>query len=64
MTNREFYKKQIFEIACDGYLVAFDNRTNEMVRCGDLPCRYCKFAKGSCAGSIRNWMLEEHEEGE
>lgn len=64
MTNREYYKDKIFDIACDGYLVAFDNRTNEMVRCctDDLPCRYCKFAKGSCAESIRNWMLEEYEE--
>lgn len=62
MTNREYYKNKILDIACDGYLVAFDNRTNELVECGNLPCRYCKFSQGKCAESIRNWMTEEHEE--
>ena len=68
MTNKEYYKDKIFEIACQGCLVAFNESTNEMVGCDNsLSCDNCKFCKfkwseGGCRKALQEWLEEEYKE--
>lgn len=64
MTNKEYYKEQIFEIACQGDSIAFDEKTNEMVGCTYLGCINCKFSgQGGCRTAMQKWLDEEYVEG-
>lgn len=64
MTNKEYYKEQIFEIACQGDSIAFDNRINKIVDCNGLDCECCKFSQGSCdcITTMSKWLEEEYKE--
>lgn len=63
MTNKEYYKKWIFEIACQGDSIAFDNRANEIVECNSLSCDDCKFTnQGGCKTAMSKWLNEEYVE--
>lgn len=63
MTNKEYYKERIFEIACQGDSIAFDNRTNEIVECNSLSCDDCKFTRqGGCRAAMSKWLEEEYVE--
>lgn len=63
MTNKEFYKDKIFEIACQGDSIAFDERTNKMVGCNDISCDVCKFRwSQGCKEPISKWLEEEYVE--
>lgn len=68
MTNKEYYIDKILEVACDGYVIAFDNRINEITECSNLSCKYCKFgcmanANGCyCREARKKWMAEEYVE--
>lgn len=68
MTNKEYYKDEIFNIACKCDSIAFDERTNEMVGCDNLDCENCKFRWsieniGGCIKAIPKWLEEEYVEG-
>lgn len=43
MKNKEKDAKEIVELACDGYRVAVDKRTDKIVSCEDIPCSKCLF---------------------
>lgn len=65
MTNKEYYKEQIFEIACKGETIAFDEVEHKMVACDGIGCRSCKFGReGNCRKQIQEWLEEEYAEDE
>lgn len=66
MTNREFYKEEIFEIVNQGEAIAFNIKTNAIVCCGCIPCTKCKFSKQGyyCDATMSKWLKEEYEESE
>lgn len=56
MKNKEKDAKEIVEIACDGYRVAVDKRTDKIVSCKDISCSKCLFL-------IIKIAIEEEENG-
>lgn len=65
MTNKEFYRDEIFEIACEGHRIAVVN--GEPVGCDDLPsCDNCDFSHSThrCKSDFFEWLEKEHEEPE
>ena len=63
MKNKEFYKEEIFEIACNRNVVAVVN--GEPVGCADLPsCDNCDFSHSThrCKSDFFEWLEKEHEE--
>ncbi len=61
MTNKEFYRDEIFEIACEGHSIAAVN--GELVACELITCEICDFATHpECEDHIKEWMEKEHEE--
>lgn len=62
MTNREFYKEEIIDIALSGYGIAVDKRTLKPVSCDDLACGNC-INSGTCVNStIIEWANAEYIE--
>lgn len=63
MKNKEFYRDEIFEIACERNVVAVVN--GEPVGCADLPsCDNCDFSHSThrCKSDFFEWLEKEHEE--
>lgn len=63
MKNKEKDAKKIVELACDGYRVAVDKRTDKIVSCEDIPCSKCLFFDGhDCDKQRREWAETEYIE--
>ena len=61
MTNKEFYRDKIFEIACEGHSIAVVN--GEPEECENIKCRQCDFfGKIDCKKLLKEWSEKEHEE--
>lgn len=61
MTNKEFYRDKIFEIACEGHSIAVVNGKPE--KCENIQCRQCDFfGKIDCKKLLKEWSEKEHEE--
>ena len=55
--------KEIVELACDGYRVAVDKRTDKIVSCEDIPCSKCLFFDNKdCDRRRREWAESEYIE--
>lgn len=62
MTNKEFYKEQIFEIACSGNRIG-TNEEGHLCECDcDLLCTYCSFFEAGtpCRDKFREWLDKEY----
>lgn len=63
MKNKEFYKEQIFEVACKGERIAIDKETNTPCICSKLGCYNCKLGKyDNCTDMFAIWCNEEYVE--
>lgn len=72
MTNKEYYKEKILDIACMGSTIAVDKRTREIQNCKDLSnktafyCGYCLFNKDNyrsdCNEERLKWANAEYIE--
>ena len=63
MKNKEKYKKEIVEIACNRGLISIEKRTGKLRPCIELPCSDCMFGKiWNCAEAIRKWAESEYIE--
>lgn len=66
MKNKEFFKEEIFDLACEAKIIAVDKRTNTPCDCASLDCANCAFYKKcmeiSYSKSLHDWCNEEHEE--
>lgn len=60
MTNKEFYRDEIFEIACNGHTVAVCD--GKPVVCEDTQCSQCDFRGTDCTKLLKEWLEKEHEE--
>lgn len=63
MTNKEFYRDEIFEIACEHSKVAVVN--GEPANCRSLNgCTSCDFyiSEVRCKDGFKDWLEKEHEE--
>ena len=61
MKNKEFFKEEIFEIACNGNSVGIVN--GEPVACGSIACGKCDVdMHHECEDYVKEWMEQEHEE--
>lgn len=61
MKNKEFFKEEIFEIACNGNSVGIVN--GEPVACGSITCGKCDVDMNhECEDYVKEWMEQEHEE--
>lgn len=62
MTNREYYKEQILDIACSGYSIAMDRETHKLVPCVRMYCEDCIFSNGvSCEDKLEAWCNSEYK---
>lgn len=68
MTNKEHYKNEILDLACEGSIIALDVSTNELVACGSIDCKDCCFssdnrknASGSCEEERKCWLKQEYK---
>lgn len=68
MTNKEHYKNEILDLACEGNVIALDVSTNELVACDGIDCAGCCFssfnrknASGSCAEERKRWLEQEYK---
>lgn len=59
MTNKEYYKEQIFEIACDDQRVAVTG--NGVIGCDTIQCYQCKLYNTGdvCREAFHKWLDEE-----
>lgn len=65
MTNREFYKEQILDVACSGGAFAVDKRDGKIGEClMDIHCNNCLFGPSynTCMKAIKEWSEQEHIE--
>lgn len=62
MTNREYYKEQILDIACNSGLISIDKMTGELLKCGKIECDDCLFDNIKCENQIKKWANTEHIE--
>lgn len=65
MTNKEYYKEQILEIACNGDSIAYDKKNNELVPCSNITCSDCLFRNdndGNCYDIVKAWCEKEYVE--
>ena len=63
MKNKQFYEKEILEIACEFKKVAVVN--GEPAKCGDgWTCGSCEFynREKGCKELLKEWLEQEHEE--
>lgn len=63
MTNKEFYRDEIFEIACEFRKISVIN--GEPAKCGDgWTCGSCEFynREKGCDELLREWLEQEYEE--
>lgn len=64
MKNKEFYKQQIYEVACKRDRFALNKTTKEIECCLKMNCCDCLFDSSHyCCGSrAMKWLEEEHVE--
>ena len=64
MKNKEFYKDEIFEVACKRDRFALNKTTKEIDCCLEMNCCDCLFDSSHyCCGSrAMKWLEEEHVE--
>ena len=64
MKNKEFYKDEIFEVACKRDRFALNKTTKEIDCCLEMNCCDCLFDSSHyCCGSLAmKWLEEEHVE--
>lgn len=69
MKNKEFYKDEIFEVACKRGIFAVNKKTGEVMRCKYTKCRDCVFdylekypTYTSCDDRAMAWLEQEHTE--
>lgn len=64
MTNKEFYKEQILDIACKGKSFGLNEESMTICECNDIPCFRCHFHKigTRCIDNIEKWCNEEYIE--
>lgn len=63
MKNKEFWKDTIYDILCEGSVVAIDKRTQEPRPCSYADCGQCLFGGGGlCVYGLRKWLEQEHIE--
>lgn len=61
MTNREKFKEEILDMACDGMTFAVQKDTNKPVACRDLDCSKCIF-EDDCNINRFEWCNAEYIE--
>ena len=68
MTNKEHYKNEILDLACEGEVMALDISTKELVPCTSIDCQSCCFsaynredASGSCNDERKHWLEQEYK---
>lgn len=63
MTNKEYFKDKIFEMACNGKAVTVDFNGN-LASCNRMACRECRYMGSSdgCAEKFREWCDSEYAE--
>lgn len=65
MLNKEKFKDEICEIACNGGSLALNKNTNKLCDCGNVLCKDCKFtSSGKCSDMCRDWCNSEYKEPE
>ena len=58
MTNAEYYKDEIWKIACKGDKIAKSN--DKIYACHKINCFYCDFnISGGCGKAIEEWCNKE-----
>lgn len=63
MKNKEFWKDTIYNIFCEGGVVAIDRSTQEPRPCSYADCEQCLFGgDDKCADGLRKWLEQEHIE--
>ena len=64
MKNREYYKDEIYEVACRHDRFAIDKTTKKIGGCLEMPCSDCLFNPGGCDCYERalKWLEQEHVE--
>lgn len=64
MTNKEFYKEQILDLACQHKIIAFDVRTDKVCACCEINCHNCLFEDDNenCNANIEKWGNAEYVE--
>lgn len=64
MKNREYYKDQIYEVACRHDRFAINKTTKKIGGCLELSCSDCLFNPGGCDCYERalKWLEQEHVE--
>ena len=64
MKNKEKFSKEIMDIACSGYSIAFDKKANKLTKCNNTPCGKCAFYSSisSCRDKRKAWSESEYKE--
>lgn len=66
MTNKEYYAKEIFDIACTGSSIAV-TKSGRLLGCNDCSCCDCAFNDSSnmdCSDICKAWCNSEYKEPE
>ena len=66
MKNREKFENEIMDIACSGYSVAFDKKSNKLTQCSNTSCENCAFNSSisSCRDKCKKWSESDYKEPE
>ena len=62
MKNREYYKDEIFKVACKRDRFAVNKITKEIDCCLEMNCCDCLFDSYCCGSRAMKWLEEEHVE--
>lgn len=67
MLNKEKFKEEIWEIACNGEALALDKNTGNLCSCSELSCLDCTFSNDygngtACYANCRDWCNSEYKE--
>lgn len=64
MKNKEFYKDEIYEVACRRDRFAVNKATKKIDGCLEILCGNCLFhsSRDSCARRALDWLEQEHIE--
>lgn len=62
MKNKEFYKDEIYEVACKRDRFAVNKMTKEIDCCFEMNCCDCLFDSCCCGSRAMKWLEEEHLE--
>ena len=62
MKNKEFYKDELYEIACKRDRFAVNKTTKEIDCCLEMNCCDCLFDSRCCGSRAMKWLEEEHLE--